>query len=243
LAEPWEPATLAVTDNASSGDDLLVVMVESATEGDGCSWATTTVYEAMDGCGNSVQQTHVLAWVDSTAPSLTAPLEPLAFICASDVPSCEDMLVPGTDDCNPWTWTCEETLSEPCTPNNCALVRTVTLTDACGNASAFDVDITIEEPPIDPELPTGFSPNNDNYNDVYLIANVGPEGGTPPCEWLEGTRLIVFDRWGSLVFESTDVTEPWDGTNLQGRPLPVGTYFVVFETNGATYRATVDLRR
>ena len=54
---------------------------------------------------------------------------------------------------------------------------------------------------------------------------------------------MVFDRWGSVVFESTDVTTPWDGTNLNGQPLPVGTYFVVFETQGATYKKTVDLRR
>ena len=94
-----------------------------------------------------------------------------------------------------------------------------------------------------PELPGGISPNGDQINDLYMIANVGPNMGFPPCDWLTNTRLMVFDRWGSVVFESTDVTTPWDGTNLNGQPLPVGTYFVVFETQGATYKKTVDLRR
>ena len=67
--------------------------------------------------------------------------------------------------------------------------------------------------------------------------------GIPPCDWLENTTFTVFDRWGSMVFLSNDISESWDGTNLNGRPLPVGTYFVVFEANGLTYRQTVDLRR
>ena len=45
------------------------------------------------------------------------------------------------------------------------------------------------------------------------------------------------------MYTSEDVSIPWDGTNLNGRPLPVGTYFVVFEASGLTYRETVDLRR
>ena len=103
--------------------------------------------------------------------------------------------------------------------------------------------MVISEPPTVPELPTGFSPNNDNFNDLYLIRNAGPELGIPPCDWLTNTTLTVYDRWGSVVYESNDVTQPWDGTNLNGVQLPVGTYFVVFDANGTPYRASVDLRR
>ena len=72
---------------------------------------------------------------------------------------------------------------------------------------------------------------------------MGPNLDNLPCDWLENTLLNVFDRWGSLVFTSTDVTVPWDGTNLQGQMLPTGTYFVVFDANGNTYHAAVELRR
>ena len=52
--------------------------------------------------------------------------------------------------------------------------RSITLTDACGNATTADQTIVISEPPRTPNLPTGFSPNNDSFNDFYLIENVGP---------------------------------------------------------------------
>jgi gliding motility-associated-like protein len=39
----------------------------------------------------------------------------------------------------------------------------------------------------------------------------------------------VFDRWGKLVFESTDVTKRWNGT-VNGEPAPFGVY--VWEADG-----------
>jgi gliding motility-associated-like protein len=241
LSPNWDPSELTVNDNASS--DVIVELLESNVEGNNCTWTRSTIYQATDGCGNSDQQTHLVTWVDNDPPLLTAPLPPLSFLCASEVPTCENMELTVEDACNEWTWSCSDVLDSACMTNNCQIQRTITLTDACDNESSVVQLIHIEEPPTVPELPTGFSPNNDNFNDTYRIANVGPDPEFPPCDWLEGTKLMVFDRWGSLVFETSDVTIPWDGTNAGGRPLPVGTYFVVFETQGASYRATVDLRR
>ncbi|MDA0728181.1 MAG: gliding motility-associated C-terminal domain-containing protein [Bacteroidetes bacterium] len=241
LSPNWDPSELTVVDNASS--DVMVALLESNVEGNNCTWTRSTTYQATDGCGNSDQITHSVTWVDNEPPFLTAPLPPLSFLCVSEVPTCENTELTVEDACNEWTWSCSDVLDSACMTNNCQIQRTITLTDACDNESAIVQVIQIEEPPTVPELPTGFSPNNDNFNDTYRIANVGPDPEFPPCDWLEGTKLMVFDRWGSLVFETSDVTTPWDGTNAGGRPLPVGTYFVVFETQGASYRATVDLRQ
>ena len=160
------------------------------------------------------------------------------------MPNCEDTDIDATDACNTWTWDCDDAFEGGgCNGPNCVLIRSITLTDACGNATTSDQTIVISEPPTAPDLPTGFSPNNDNFNDFYLIRNVGPNLGNLPCAWVENTSLNVFDRWGSLVFTSKDVTTPWDGTNLQGQMLSTGTYFVVFDANGTTYNAAVELRR
>ena len=35
--------------------------------------------------------------------------------------------------------------------------------------------------------------------------------------------LRIFDRWGKLVFETSDMNKAWDG-NLNGSPLPIDTY-------------------
>ena len=238
------PDELTVTDNESSLESIDVILASTFEEGDNCAWTLTSVYEATDGCGNMASTTYTIAWVDSTPPSLEAPLDDLLLVCLSEIPSCEEALVEGVDDCNDWNWYCDDAfVGGGCEGPDCTLIRTVHLLDACDNESVVEQTIVISEPPTVPELPGGISPNGDQINDLYMIANVGPNMGFPPCDWLTNTRLMVFDRWGSVVFESTNVTTPWDGTNLNGQPLPVGTYFVVFETQGATYKKTVDLRR
>ena len=236
---------LQVVDNASGEEDILKEWLESVESGDNCIWRETHTYRATDGCGNATELTsYFVEFVDDTPPSLAMPLEQLDLLCVSEIPSCEETTVDAVDDCNDWSFSCSDAFEGGgCTGPDCTLIRTITVTDVCGNPDDFEQIITVVEPPTVPELPTGFSPNNDSYNDVYQIRNAGPDLGIPPCDWLENTVFTVFDRWGSVVYVSEDVSIPWDGTNLNGRPLPVGTYFVVFEANGLTYRETVDLRR
>ncbi len=52
-------------------------------------------------------------------------------------------------------------------------------------------------------VPNAFSPNNDGLNDVFapLMFNV----------LTEGYLMQVFDRWGNLIFETTDIYKSWDG--------------------------------
>lgn len=65
-------------------------------------------------------------------------------------------------------------------------------------------------------LPKGFSPNNDGINDNYQIQSSRGD-----------VRIVIFNRWGSLVFEQNEYVPSisWDGTNLTGLRLPAGTYF------------------
>ncbi len=53
-------------------------------------------------------------------------------------------------------------------------------------------------------IPTAFSPNGDGVNDIYKIIKV-----------LNVERLLdfkIFNRWGQIVFETTDINIGWDGT-------------------------------
>ena len=57
-------------------------------------------------------------------------------------------------------------------------------------------------------IPSAFSPNNDGLNDAFL-----PVGAAwSPLLY----ELQVFDRWGEVVFRSTDPNEPWLGENERG---------------------------
>jgi gliding motility-associated-like protein len=67
-------------------------------------------------------------------------------------------------------------------------------------------------------IPTLITPNMDGKND-YLIIKGLPSLGK--------TNLSVFNRWGSLVYESDDYTNNWYGIDNYGNPLPEDTYFFI----------------
>ncbi|RQO79695.1 hypothetical protein DBR40_01685 [Pedobacter sp. KBW01] len=71
-------------------------------------------------------------------------------------------------------------------------------------------------------LPNSFSPNGDGVNDYWQIKAIG------------NTDLVqVFNRNGSIIFQSRGYAIPWDGT-LAGKTIPVGTYFYLITANGGT---------
>ena len=247
MLEAPQAEDLTFIDNQSTIADIQVVGILSEVLGDVCALTEVYTYTLTDGCGN-VSDNFPLEWtfVDEAAPSLVQELESLEFYCVSEIPPFDEAAVINNaiDNCGTVSASAsDEFEGGECTTPDCLLIRTITLSDNCGNTSTVEQIMVISEPPTIPELPTGFSPNNDSFNDVYQIRNAGPDLGIPPCDWLTNTAFTVFDRWGSLVFQSDDISESWDGTNLNGRPLPTGSYFVVFEANGLTYRQTVDLRR
>ena len=64
------------------------------------------------------------------------------------------------------------------------------------------------------------SPNGDNFNDVFYITGL---------EDKPENKLQIFNRWGNLVYETTNYRNDWDGTWDGNKELPDGTYFYIFE--------------
>ena len=64
--------------------------------------------------------------------------------------------------------------------------------------------------------PNTFIPDNDGRNDIWNVVYSNPE-------YLRDYRVRVFNRWGQLIFESTDNATGWDGT-YRGMPCQDGTY-------------------
>ena len=65
-------------------------------------------------------------------------------------------------------------------------------------------------------IPTLFTPNADGDNDVFELPNFTLL--YPQCE------VQIYNRWGSIVYESVGYQTPWDG-NFKEEPVPPGTYF------------------
>ncbi len=88
-------------------------------------------------------------------------------------------------------------------------------------------------------IPNGFTPNNgDDLNDVWVIKNLTPED-YPEAE------VKVFNRWGTLIWESEPgYATPWDGTS-NGSPVPTATYYYVVDTkvDGEKYAGSVAVIR
>jgi gliding motility-associated-like protein len=74
-------------------------------------------------------------------------------------------------------------------------------------------------------VPSAFTPNNDGLND-YLY----------PLNAYKAVNLTfkIFNRYGQLVFETSDWTNKWDGT-FKGQPANAGTYVWLLQyTDGET---------
>ncbi len=62
-------------------------------------------------------------------------------------------------------------------------------------------------------VPNVFTPNADGWNDTFKVVGAA----------LDSFELSIFNRWGELIFHSTDPGKEWDG-NFKGRAIPDGTY-------------------
>lgn len=108
--------------------------------------------------------------------------------------------------------------------------------------------------PVKLKVPNVFTPNGDGINDFFIISlddssGDEPEPKTRGEEWesykplntyYEKTELVVFNRWGRIVYKSNNYQNNWDGGNL-----PDGTYFYVIKCTGyqedATYKGSVSI--
>jgi gliding motility-associated-like protein len=77
-------------------------------------------------------------------------------------------------------------------------------------------------------IPNIITPNGDGVNDKFFIN-----------EQLlyEPVHLIVYNRWGGIVYQDQDYRNDWNGDNFFGKPLSEGTYYYVLLFTNGTNRA------
>jgi gliding motility-associated-like protein len=93
----------------------------------------------------------------------------------------------------------------------------LTITGNGGCTASDEVNVVVLKLPL---IPNAFSPNGDTKNDTWEIKNL---------ESYPGCTVQVFDRYGRLVFGPTiGYAHAWNGT-LNGKPLPVGTYYYIID--------------
>lgn len=77
------------------------------------------------------------------------------------------------------------------------------------------------------ELPNVFTPNADQYNDLFRP--VGYPAANPKAI-IESVNMVIFNRWGKVMFETADPEINWDGKNKEnGTECVDGVYFYTCE--------------
>ncbi len=72
------------------------------------------------------------------------------------------------------------------------------------------------------EIPEIITPNNDGYNDEWRIKNI---------DLFPNAEVLVYTRWGKLVFKSRNLSaDPWKGT-FKGKLLPTDSYHYILHLN------------
>ena len=102
----------------------------------------------------------------------------------------------------------------------------VTAVDSFGNESPIINEICVDNCP-EYELPNIITINGDSINDFFIpIKN----------RFVKDIDLKVYNRWGTLMFETTDPAIHWDGKNMQSNlPCVSGTYYYICEVNMIRY--------
>lgn len=76
-------------------------------------------------------------------------------------------------------------------------------------------------------FPNAFTPNKNGNNEFFMAAGAG----------LKSFNMRIFDRWGKLLFESTDITVGWDGT-YKNSPVPSSVYICSFDVESLQGKKT-----
>ncbi|MDB2493216.1 gliding motility-associated C-terminal domain-containing protein [Flavobacteriaceae bacterium] len=88
----------------------------------------------------------------------------------------------------------------------------------CNSLNSIKVNLNCS-----PNIPDGFSPNGDGFNDYFNIQNL--------YDVFIEHKLKIFNRFGTLIFEG-DNSNKWEGTvHNSNKIVPVGTYFYLLELN------------
>jgi len=126
-----------------------------------------------------------------------------------------------------YTWSPADFLDDPHSPTPIAsptddITYTLTVTSAndCGTDES-SVFVRVFKKII---IPSTFTPNGDGTNDFWNIEAL---------ETYPQSNIAVYNRNGQQVYYNTGYSKPWNG-NLNGKPLPAGTYYYVIDLKNNT---------
>jgi gliding motility-associated-like protein len=134
-----------------------------------------------------------------------------------------------------WEWLPYEGLNNPAVVGPIAtpgrdITYTVTARTALGCVATDKIKIQVYKGP-EIYVPNAFTPNGDSRNDVLKALPVGIR---------TFNYFRIYDRWGSLIFSTTDPSKGWDG-RIKGTAQSTATY--VWMAEGIDYLGKIVRRK
>lgn len=109
----------------------------------------------------------------------------------------------------------------------------------CDTAS---VQIQLIEQNIDNlDIPNAITPNGDGVNETFMFPHLEFKPDDYPDK-----ELIIFNRWGDIIYEAQPYFNDWSGVDNKGKELPQGTYYYVLRldiANGVILKGDVTIIR
>ncbi|MFT5778302.1 MAG: gliding motility-associated-like protein, partial [Crocinitomicaceae bacterium] len=93
-------------------------------------------------------------------------------------------------------------------------------TSQLGCADTTELNVIVS-PEILIYVPNSFTPDDDEHNQNWLVYMDGID--------IYDYELLVFNRWGELVWENHDISIGWDGT-FNGQNVQTGMYTWIIHT-------------
>lgn len=108
--------------------------------------------------------------------------------------------------------------------------------DSIGNQSIVSNQVCADNCPIF-EIPNTFTPNGDGQNDLFTPFKT--------ARFIARIDMQIFNRWGTLVYQTQDPNIAWNGKNMGGDDVAEGVYFYnckVYEQRVDGIQLSTDIR-
>jgi gliding motility-associated-like protein len=76
-----------------------------------------------------------------------------------------------------------------------------------------------------------FTPNGDNRNETFFPFEYNNSSISTFLSSFDNYELFIYDRWGKLVFNTTDPSNTWGGKDTNGNTCSEGVYYWVISLN------------
>ena len=92
--------------------------------------------------------------------------------------------------------------------------RVTAVKNGPSNVNSLSNEATVVPKPL-VYIPNAFTPNGDGLNDGFGVK----------AEGIEHFKMEIYNRWGEMIFSTTDINEQWDGTYM-GKKLETTDVYV-----------------